>query len=322
MLKNFTCFSQKKIYIFTSIEAQQIILPYFKNLICKLKYLDMNLLLSQLKTTMNTQRPISNITKYLLYLLFFFCWMLNFNVNSAHAKDCPEGDPLQWTWLQDIIALEDACHSGVIRQFEYNENSYFSVAYGRYCGIADFPNYVYNCAGDTVCSSGGLSTTCDEYFPKGTWNSTIIYTYELPIAKTCPEGDYAQWDWVQEKKNSINGCGKTEIIKLTWEDLTIIHFWNACDSSKDQFYDCPIACPEGDPLQWDWMQDLIAGSDECNVEAIHQFEYEGNTYFRTARAGCLLEDKYLFFNCVGEEVCVDGRPWYYSDQCDEEILNQ
>jgi len=74
---------------------------------------------------------------------------------------CPEGNPLEWDWIQDLISESRACKNEIIRQFEYNGNLYFSVGPWEHCGIADLNAYTYDCQGDLVCYSGGWVSNDD-----------------------------------------------------------------------------------------------------------------------------------------------------------------
>jgi len=70
-----------------------------------------------------------NHPKIKLYLLC--CWSVVFMLNlSANAKtnNCPDGDPLQWDWLQNLITNNNCVNNLLIthvKQFEYNGNNYW-----------------------------------------------------------------------------------------------------------------------------------------------------------------------------------------------------
>jgi len=41
-------------------------------------------------------------------------------------------------------------------------------------------------------------------------------------------------------------------------------------------------CPTGNPLEWDWIQNIISNEAGCELGEISQFEYDGNMYYVTA----------------------------------------
>jgi len=196
----------------------------------------MNLSLPQLNATTNTLQSISNIAKHVLYLFFLFCLMLNYNPILAQANDCPEGDALQWDWIQDLIAASDGNYVATIHQFKYDGNTYFKTINSD-TNTGSYYVY-YDCGGKQVC----------EYVSGNDYNPCYdISTYNTNI-------------------------------QLSSVIFTII--W----SFEDPYP--PGICPEEeDPLEWDWIKDLIALENECKAGTIRQFEYNDNTYFSVGEGG-------------------------------------
>jgi len=225
----------------------------------------MNCSLTQLNTSKNTNQLKNFSIKHFCFLFFFFGLM--FNNNPVSAQGCPSGDPLQWDWLQEIIANSNGCHANEIRKFNYEGSTYFYTVYDRTgvncesgVGQDHFDAY-FDCNGNGICAIGGIAPPCDLPIVAGRDNYTTIWAYEDTPSAT--------------------------------------------------------SCPEGDPLQWTWIQDLIAISDGDNIAAIHQFEFEGNTYFNTVNADLNNEPNSLFFNCEGEQLCEVVSDGYSTSPCDD-----
>lgn len=88
----------------------------------------------------------------------------------------------------------------------------------------------------------------------------------------------------------------------------------------------PNSCPEGDPLEWDWMQDLITNNSCVGdvIKRIYQFEYNGNDYYSVYKGSCdeYVDDDYyyVYYDCQGTIVCYVERYSPTSDSsCDSEI---
>ncbi len=89
-------------------------------------------------------------------------------------------------------------------------------------------------------------------------------------------------------------------------------------------------CPTGEPLQWDWIQNLLDQSAGCGVGEIRQFESNGNTYFETTPgrtengSPCQADLGYYYYNCQGDYVCQTGFAALglpEGEQCDPQLLS-
>jgi len=162
--------------------------------------------------------------------------------DPSQTATCPEGDPLQLDWIQDLIAGGSQCSVGAIHQFEFEGNTYFKTA----SGCPGIPGRYFNCEGEEVC----------------------VFPYDNEIASAA-------------------------------SDFTLLWLY------EDRFPN--ETCPPGDPLEWDWMQDLIAVGDECNIGTIRQFNYDGGTYYAVSESEfCTSSDSPSnVLSCKGEFICAN-----------------
>lgn len=144
------------------------------------------------------------------------CWFITVIVlslsTSAKSSDCPSGDPLQWSWIQNLIEQDGGCEVGHIQQFQYNGDSCISASpgvteNGQPCP-SDHVFFRYTCQGGFICSFGLVNGTgCDPAFENAARVGTTIWTYEdTPQTGNCLPGNPLQWTWVQNIINQSSGC--------------------------------------------------------------------------------------------------------------------
>jgi len=124
------------------------------------------------------------------------------------TESCPEGDPLEWDWIQELIEQKAGCEVGYINQFSYNGDEYIGIIplevsrtpldepttnVGLSCPFDDAyePKY-YRCNGEYVCKYGltadyGDPEKCDADFIQELSNSTLIWAYRSSLTLKCPE---------------------------------------------------------------------------------------------------------------------------------------
>jgi len=151
----------------------------------------------------------------------------------SRSTKCPEGDPLEWDWIQKIISEGSLCGNGSIWQFEYNGNTYFRVGIASQCNISDYCRYFYDCKGDFVCLSCDLSPPeyegkCDDNFFRYTSDVTTIWNFE-PNCNNPLEKNYVKLS-IQE------GCTEA-IYTFDYDDEQYLYFKNACN-----YYDELVNC--------------------------------------------------------------------------------
>jgi len=99
---------------------------------------------------------------------------------------CPDGDPLEWDWIQNIISNANGCPNRV-EVFEGDGTTYVLLAQnGPLCGD-DFPNEYYSCKGNYICFRGGNAPPgADDGCTFGEIsNSRILYEYDKPVLEGC-----------------------------------------------------------------------------------------------------------------------------------------
>jgi len=121
-------------------------------------------------------------TKYCFIALFSLALILNIR-SQAQTNNCPPDDPLQWTWIQNLIEQDAGCEVGLIQQFEYNGGTYISVSPGTTLNGQPCPSdHVfsrYTCEGNFICSFGVVNGTgCEPEFENAARVGTTIWTYE------------------------------------------------------------------------------------------------------------------------------------------------
>jgi len=119
---------------------------------------------------------------------FDFC----INGDGVCTNICPEGDPLQWQWVQMLLALPPGvnCEYKEIRQFEYNGNFYLEIIPGAtieglICSSGINTTY-YSCTSEYIC--GNAETACEPEILAAASNATTIWMNESLPPTTCLEG--------------------------------------------------------------------------------------------------------------------------------------
>jgi len=150
---------------------------------------------------------------------------------------CPEGDPLQWDWVQNLTDDSDGCFVERIDQFEKNGNTYFLIyptvsVSGIPCSSVDQTFKYVDCNGDLICEYGSIATfiddsnKCDEtqlsFFEDS--DITTIWAYEDSLAlEGCPAGRPVTWDWIQNLIQKSTRCDVGEIRQFEYNGATYFH---------------------------------------------------------------------------------------------------
>jgi|GEM_PF-3164997 len=252
-------------------------------------------------------------------------------------------DPFETEIVQN--AIDNNC-TGSIYAFNYQNEDYIYIS--TLCEYIDATNTLYNCNTDKYCNIGGFA------FPNEACNNTysqvqsLINDENIIWSRPC---NYEYTGTVNDDPQ--NGCGY--VINLTdgtsIEPLAIQSGFTLAVGQRVQLsynilqpsYGCSadyyvnIICireieeEQQDcdntvaPIDYLWVQNLINNWPLCSLYSIDQFEYNGNTYFRTSPYGsypCASDYFVYFYDCEGNEVCVLANlPLDDLRNCDSEITD-
>lgn len=105
--------------------------------------------------------------KRLQALVFCMGILLTACKTNAQTDMCYIEDPIkELEWLQDVIQRQENLNvdrKADIFEYTYHQEKYFMA--DMCVGCPDFITVVYNCKGDVVCESGGITgkNTCPDF---------------------------------------------------------------------------------------------------------------------------------------------------------------
>lgn len=175
----------------------------------------------------------------------YFVCMENTCVEEAQ---CPEGDPLEWDWIQDVVTNSDGCPNRV-EIFEGDGTTYVLLAQNGQLCDNDLPNEYYSCNGNYICFRGGNAFPgADDGCTFGEIsNSRILWEYDKPIIKGCTIPEACNYN---PEANLI--------------DASCI--FEGCDNEKTVFDDYP------------WLSTYV-NQNSCSNEIISVYNYGSNSNF-------------------------------------------
>ncbi len=168
---------------------------------------------------------------------------------SRVELNCSSGDPLQWTWLQNLIIQNGGCLIAEVKTFTYQGTQHFVTNPGYPPNLAcatDAPSNYYNCEGDLICQVGFFPPDdpnfCNDEVIEAARNSTVIWTYN---ETNC--ADPFELEMVQRAIEDETCTGG--IYAFDFEGESFIYIQTLCEfiDAPNVLYNCNtgIACSIG-----------------------------------------------------------------------------
>lgn len=140
----------------------------------------MNQTLTQLSTTKIPIFKSCICTKFYFISLIGLALILNLTT-KAQNNDCPNGDPIEWAWLQEIINYSYGCDVAEIRRIDYEGDIIIETisrnSENASC-VPDTKNRLYDCLGNLIGAyEGDISSWWNPVILPGAYEYNSIWTY-------------------------------------------------------------------------------------------------------------------------------------------------